>query len=327
MPDSPEPPHTPLLTACRGVLMGAADIVPGVSGGTVALILGIYTRLVTAISHVDGRLLQLVRHGQWGKITQHLDLRFLVALATGIAVGIVALAGVMHTLMEEHREPTYAAFFGMILASGVLVGRMCRPRGSQQKAACLAIAVVAAAGAWWVVSQVGLQNRPGNHAYTFVCGAVGICAMILPGVSGSYLLLILDKYEEITGIIKALPKMQVNSADLLTVCVFASGCIIGLLLFSKLLRWLLTTYQAETMAALCGFMIGSLWKVWPFQQGDTPPDASLKEQAVLLSPGWPDPTQPAVLCLVVGVVSFVAVLAIDQLAARFSTRGADIAEG
>ena len=210
--------------------MGAADIVPGVSGGTVALILGIYTRLVTAVSRVDATLLGLLGRGKWRQAADRLDLRFLIALGVGIGAGAVGLAGLMHTLLEDHTQLTYAAFFGLILASGILVGRMCRPHGAAQLAGCLALGLAGVAIAYLLVSQSVIENRPG-FLYTFVCGAIGICAMILPGISGSYLLLLLGKYHEITGIIKNLAHLNVTGGDLVTLAVFAVGCLLGLVLF------------------------------------------------------------------------------------------------
>lgn len=296
--------------------MGAADIVPGVSGGTVALILGVYQRLVTAISHVDGHFFGFVHRRQWRAAAEHLDLRFLMTLGFGIGMGIVGLASLMHTLLTEHREVTFAAFFGLIFASGILVGRMCRPRDQNQAGVCVVGGLLAAAFAFWLVSQAGIQNQPGL-LYTFLCGSIGICAMILPGVSGSYLLLLLDKYEEITGIIKGLKDLETTSDEFLTLAVFACGCLVGLLVFSKVLRWLLAAHHAVTMAVLCGFMIGSLYKVWPFQTGDVGADASLKEQAMAMKPSLPPIVNSHVLaCAVIGVVCFAGVLAVDAVARK-----------
>ncbi|TWT37330.1 hypothetical protein KOR34_22780 [Posidoniimonas corsicana] len=306
-----------LKIAARGFCMGAADIVPGVSGGTVALILGIYARLVTAVSRVDRTLLGLLAKRQWSAAADHLDLRFLIALACGIGAGAVGLAGVMHTLLEEHTELTYAAFFGLILASGLLVGRMCRPAGSQQAALCVGLGVAGAAFAFFLVSLAAVTGPPGL-GYTFLSGVIGICAMILPGISGSYLLLLLGKYHEITGIIKNLAHLEVSGADVATLATFAVGCLIGLLMFSKLLKWLLVRYYSPTMAVLCGFMIGSLYKVWPFQRGDAPPEASFKERALTMEPIWPQEFGGhEQACVAIAVACLAGVLVVDALARRF----------
>lgn len=305
-----------LKHAARGFAMGAADIVPGVSGGTVALILGIYQRLVTAVSHVDATLLGLAAQRQWAAAAARLDLRFLVALALGILTGAAGLAGLMHTLLEQHTEATFAAFFGLILASGLLVGKMCRPRGSGELLTSIALGVGGVVVAYLLVSQAGISNRPGL-GYTFLCGCIGICAMILPGVSGSYLLLLLDKYHEITGIIKNLVHLDVTAGDLVTLVVFALGCLVGLLAFSKLLKWVLVRHYTPTMAVLCGFMIGSLYKVWPFQAGDGPADASFKERAASMHPTLPESFGAHEwACVGIAAVCFFGVLVIDAIARR-----------
>ncbi|MEM8865515.1 MAG: DUF368 domain-containing protein [Planctomycetota bacterium] len=314
------PRITDLTTAARGFLMGAADIVPGVSGGTVALVLGIYQRLLQALSHFDSQLIGLLGQRRFADAGRHVDFRFLTALGLGIVVAVVSLAKLMHYLLEHHQGLTYAAFFGLILGSGVLVGRMCRPENRAELVGCIAIGLVAAVAALGILSQGHLTARPGL-GYTFVSGAIAICAMILPGVSGSYLLLMLGKYHEITGIIKDLPKLAVTGGELATLAVFAAGCVFGLLLFSRVLRWLLAKYTTPTMAALCGFMIGSLYKIWPMQLDTTPSVAEFKEK--IFEPQWPAAFDThTATCLAIAVGAFLAVLTIDAWAKR---TGSDVA--
>jgi putative membrane protein len=264
--NSHSPPPRDLAIAARGLLMGAADIIPGVSGGTMALILGIYDRLVTAISHVDATLVTLLRARNWRAAADHIDLRFLVALGLGILAGIALLGTVMNHLLLHQRQFTFAAFFGLIAASSILVGRMV------QRWSLVEFVLLLAGGlfALWLVRLPALSHPPEALWYVFVCGVVGICAMILPGISGAFLLLILGKYEDITEIIKQTLKLQITAENVATVTVFAAGCAIGLISFSKILRWLLGRHEPQTMAVLCGFMIGSLYKLWPFQQDTTP---------------------------------------------------------
>lgn len=312
----PSPPSltSDLKNALRGFLMGAADIVPGVSGGTVALILGIYARLVAAISQFDTALLKLLVHRQWKEAAARIDLRFLIMLGSGILAGVVSLAGLMHYLLENHLGLTYAGFFGLILGSSLLVGRLCRPSSKQQAIACIALGLVAAVGAFLLVSLPRMESPPGL-GYTFLCGAIAICAMILPGVSGSYLLVLLGKYHEITGLIKAIPKGEVTAGELTTVAVFALGCLLGLLAFSKLLRWLLARHEMLTMAVLCGFMIGSLYKIWPFQQDQTPAIEEFKDK--IFSPYWPESfDRHTMTCVAIAVVATLGVLAVNAVANR-----------
>lgn len=302
--------------------MGAADIIPGVSGGTVALLLGIYPRLLTAISHVDGKFLRLVASRRWVAAAGYIDLRFLLTLAFGILVGILTLADVIHYLLDHHRAETMAGFFGLILASGILVVRMANPTSSEQRAYCVVLGVLAVVFAAWLVSGSYLDPRPGL-AYTFVCGAVAICAMILPGISGAYILVLLGKYEAITEILHRLKAWEVSGDDLLTLAVFATGCVVGLLAFSKVLKALLARFHSETMAVLGGFMIGSLLKVWPFQQAETPGEAITK--TTVTHPIWPPELDRQVMaCAAIAAAAFALVLAIDYVARKASVgRSAD----
>ena len=253
-----------LKNAGRGLLMGGADIIPGVSGGTVALILGIYERLLGALGNFDLTLVQLVRHGRWRQAGEHIDLRFLLALGAGIATGIVGLASTMHYLLRYHSEVTWAFFFGLILGSTYLVARWVRPCS----ASAVFAAIAGAAFAYWLVGQLPTTPPPG-YWYVFVCGAVAICAMILPGISGAFILVIMGMYFHVTGILKETLGGNVSLESLLMIAIFGAGCGVGLLSFSKFLRWLLHRHEALTMATLGGFMLGSLRKIWPFKQDMT----------------------------------------------------------
>ena len=245
--------------------MGGADIIPGVSGGTVALILRIYERLVSAISRFNLTLVMHLRRGDFSKAAAHVDLRFLISLGCGIAVGVGGLASVMHYLLDDHKQPTYAAFFGLILASSVLVARMIN-RWNYVSATGL---LLGAGFAYWLVGQLPAQPPEGN-AYLFMCGMIAICAMILPGISGAFILLILGKYEDMTDLLSGFLHGNITLESTTTLVVFLTGCVLGLLSFSKLLNWMLDRHKTLTMAVLCGFMIGSLRKIWPFKHDLTP---------------------------------------------------------
>lgn len=251
--------------AACGFLMGGADIIPGVSGGTVALILGVYERLVTALSHFDLTFLGHLRHGRWRDGLAHVDFRFLVALASGIVLGLGGLSHVMHFLLAGYSVPTWSFLFGLILASSVLVGLMVRPWSPGAVLVCVAAVVLA----YWLVGQLPAV-APEGYSYLFMCGLVAICAMILPGISGAFILVILGMYFHVTGVLRDLLHGHVTAANVATVSVFVTGCATGLLSFSKLLRWLLNRHEAWTMAALCGFMAGSLRKIWPFKTEASP---------------------------------------------------------
>ena len=255
--------------------MGCADVVPGVSGGTVALIVGIYERLVTAISRIDREFVGFVLRGRFRDAANHIDMRFLVALTLGILTGFVGMTVIMNKLLTnpQFRMVTLAAFFGMILASTVIVARWIGIRSAKDVGSSLGFIITGAL----VALGVSLIPQGDAHAaeapslgYVFVCGAIGICAMILPGVSGAMLLLLLGVYVHLTEIPRNLLKGIDVANGLVTMGVFALGCLVTLIFFSKFLRWLLQHYQRPTMATLTGVMFGALIKVWPFQKDLTP---------------------------------------------------------
>ena len=154
-----------------------------------------------------------------------------------------------------------SAFFGLILASSLIVARSI-DRWNVPK---IVLAAAGAAFAFWLVAQPFMKGAEG-HGYLFFCGMVAICAMILPGISGAFILLIMGKYDYVTGVIRSLAKGDVTVEHVLTLVIFATGCVIGLLGFSKFLRWLLARYHGQTMAVLCGFMVGSLRRIWPYKE-------------------------------------------------------------
>ncbi|MCH2210398.1 MAG: DUF368 domain-containing protein [Fuerstiella sp.] len=257
-----------------GFLMGAADIVPGVSGGTMALIVGIYSRLVTAISRIDRRFLRHLADRKMREAAEHADLRFLIAVGGGVLLGAGGLASVMKLLLSDHRTLTYGAFTGLILASSLLVSRQVI-LWSPQRLTQLLLAIL---GAWWLVTLPALQNPPDSLIYVFFCGMIGICAMILPGISGAFILLLLNCYETVLGAIRSFVHLDLSGEVLGILIVFSIGCLTGLLAFSRLLKKLLATHHDSTIAVLCGFMLGSLYRLWPFQRDLTPDVTDFKHK-------------------------------------------------
>ena len=303
------------MHAVRGLLMGGADIIPGVSGGTVALILGIYERLVAAISHFDLELLRLLSRRQWRAAAAHVDLRFLIALGCGVLTGIVSLASLMNRLLtdDETRPLTLAAFFGLILASAVLVAKMIRVKRNTDVPLLVILTVIGAIFAYWLTGQTPAAADEPSLLYVFLCGTVAICSMILPGISGAFILLILGMYEHITGILRKIKNLDAGGDELLTVAVFSVGCAVGLITFSKFLRRLLVRHEPQTMAVLCGFMLGSLRKIWPFKIEANPHvDVSLRHRE--FENTLPDVLDGRVLLIVgIALAAAAVVFALDRI--------------
>lgn len=287
----------------RGVLMGAADVVPGVSGGTVALIVGIYTRLINAIASFDLELLSLLGQRKIEKAAEHIDLRFLIALGAGIGTAIVSLAKLITWLILNKPVPTWSLFFGLILASTFLVYRMVK----RWSLAPIAAAAAGAASAYWLS---GLLPGEASHSYPvlFFSGMVAICAMILPGISGSFILVVLGQYLYVLT--------AIHERNLLVLIVFAAGCGVGLIAFTKILKILLSKHLNPTMGALCGLMLGSLRKIWPFKveaAGQEMLKAKHRVQINFLPDAFDETTAWALGMAVLGIV---AVAAIERLARK-----------
>lgn len=238
----------------RGMAMGAADIVPGVSGGTVALITGIYDRLLAALANVDLTLIRAVLRGQINDAWRHVDATFLLVLLLGIGTSILGLASGIHWLMETYPLPLWAFFFGLVLAS---TRTLWLAEGLEMTSKNIVAAVVGVAAALAVTSLPASAGSDSDIAF-FFAGALAICAMILPGISGSFILLIIGMY---SSVITAL-----SGFELVRLGLFASGCVVGLLLFTKVLHWLIDHHRTPMMALLTGFLLGSLNALWPWQR-------------------------------------------------------------
>jgi putative membrane protein len=301
------------INVVRGLAMGAADIVPGVSGGTVALILGHYERLIAAISQLNIEFVQLVLARKFSAAIRYADLRFLAGLGVGIAIGIVALASLMHQLLDLHMGYTFAFFCGLILASAILVGQ----RISRWN---IAAALMVGAGAWVAYQICVLEPLDGSLSplNVFISAAIAICAMILPGISGAFVLLLLGMYHEITGMIKEIAKGQITLDNVTTVAIFCIGCLVGVLVFSRLLKWLLARHGNSTMAFLVGLMLGSLYRIWPFQVA-TVETAALEFKERRFDLQWPWASDLS-MWLVLGLilVGFAGVFLLERIGRRLA---------
>ncbi|MCA9139750.1 MAG: DUF368 domain-containing protein [Planctomycetales bacterium] len=293
------------INVIRGFFMGAANIVPGVSGGTVALVLGHYQRLIDAVSHVDSQLAAHVISRRWKAAWDYVDARFLLAIGCGVVLGSVALAGMINWLFNFHMSETFAVFFGMILASVLIVRRQVTHWTTRCFVACAAGAFVAV-----MVGRLSPTDGGDSLVYLFLSAAVAICAMILPGISGAFILLMLGVYHPITGLIKNMAKGQIDFPSVLQFGVFALGCLFGLLAFSRILSWMLDHHRDVTMAALVGLMVGSVEKLCPLQVPTTETAGLKMKERVMqyISPGDWNGSLLWLVALAIGAAAFVLVL-------------------
>lgn len=245
-----------ILLTLKGMAMGAADVVPGVSGGTIAFISGIYEELISTISNVNLGLLKTLKNDGLPAAWKALNGNFIVALFLGIAISIASLARVISFLLESQPVLLWSFFFGLVLASVIYVGKQVN-KWSVSPALAL---VVGTAIAYYITILPPLAQSESTF-YVFISGMIAICAMILPGISGSFILLILGSYQTILNAVK--------DKEILTIATFMGGCVVGLLAFSKVLKWTFAKFHDITIALLTGFLIGSLNKIWPWKKVDS----------------------------------------------------------
>lgn len=277
----------------RGWCMGTADIVPGVSGGTIALVLGIYDELVAAVhggARALGRFVRLDLRGGLAGLAA-IDWLFLLPLLAGIGMAIVVLSHTIERLLDEWPVELAAAFFGFVLAAAILTWQQLLQRDR------IRLLALTASGTITFIA-LGWRGAPASDPalwFVLMTGAVAVCAMILPGISGSLFLLMLGTYDHVLG--------AVNERDVIVLGVFTAGAVAGLALFSSLLEWLLRHHRETVMAALVGLMAGSLRVLWPWPDGTASPTLA-----------WPEPSEVAVP-LLLAATGAVAVLALVRLSA------------
>lgn len=302
--------RNPFLLFAKGIAMGAADVVPGVSGGTIAFISGIYDELLHSIGSIPAALRELLR-GNLRQAWRTANANFLLVLLAGVLTSVFSLARGITWLLEHQPIAIWSFFFGLIVVSTWLVGREI----SRWNWASLLSFVCGALFAWWITVAAPMQWGH-DPLSLFLAGAIAICAMILPGISGSFLLVLMGLYSFVLGAVKSL--------DLAVLGLFAAGCACGLISFARLLGWLLSHLRNLTLAFLTGLMLGSLNKVWPWKETLTwRTDSHGQQQPVLqnnlLPSGYAevsgqDPQLLAAILLALGAVALV--LGLEWLAAR-----------
>ena len=238
--------------AFKGACMGAADVIPGVSGGTIAFLMGIYQELLDSIKSVNGEAFKLLFKGKIADFWKHINGNFLLSIFAGILVSVFSLARLMKYLLEFHPIQLWSFFFGLILASAIYI-----LKGLDKWSIQNIISLLVGVGLASFICVASPAQTPDALWFVFLSGAIAICAMILPGISGSFILLLLGKY--------AFVMTAVTDLNIPVLAVFALGCGIGIISFSHFLSWLLKKFYMLTIALLSGFMLGSLLKVWPWK--------------------------------------------------------------
>lgn len=239
----------------KGLAMGSVDIVPGISGGTMALILKIYSKIINEIRLINWKFFKNILRLKFKSAFKLIDWKFLLILFLGIITAIISLARFINWSLENYPTYLYSLFFGLIIISALFL----IPKKINLKYYLFLIIGFLIA---WIISSLAPAQTPNTYEFIFLSGALAICAMILPGISGAFILLILGKYEFMISILKN----PFNFESLLIILFFSAGCLIGLLSFIKFLNYLITKYYKTTLMVLIGFMLGSLNKIWPFKK-------------------------------------------------------------
>ena len=237
----------------KGMGMGAADVVPGVSGGTIAFIVGIYDELINSIKSINGKSLKLFFTGKFAAFWKMINGSFLFSILLGIGISVFSLAKIITWLLVEHPILVWSFFFGLVLASTWFVAKDIKGWNWKTILGFVVGVVVA-----FYITVATPAETPSYLWFIFLCGAIAICAMILPGISGSFILVLLGKYFFIMDAVKTL--------DLVTIAVFGAGAVVGITSFSRVLSYALKHVRNITLAVLSGFMLGSLNKVWPWKE-------------------------------------------------------------
>ncbi|MEX2626624.1 MAG: DUF368 domain-containing protein [Ilumatobacteraceae bacterium] len=292
---------TPIAQVARGFAMGTADIVPGVSGGTVALVVGIYDRLIHNV-HAGAQVLKVLLQGRVDEIVPRLravEWVWLVSLLAGVLTAVAVLSSVLSRLLEEQPVRTSALFLGLVAGAVVIAWRML----ARIDIATLAVTAVSAIALFVVLGLRSATESDADEIVTrplwvfFLAGAVAICAMILPGISGSLILVMLGMYSEVLG--------AVTERDLLALAATALGCVIGLAFFSTLLNWLLATHRSLVLAAMIGLMLGSMRVLWPWPGGTATTEMT-------------QPSADVVIPVALALAGFVVVVLVDRAGQRFT---------
>lgn len=294
------------IISLKGMAMGAADVVPGVSGGTIAFISGIYEELLTSISSINLSNLKLLKEKGVKSFWTAVNGNFLLALLIGIFISIVSLARVISWLLEHKPILVWSFFFGLVLASILFIGKQI----TKWSISTVLLFILGAFIAYYITTLQPLISENSSSAFLFLAGAIAICAMILPGISGSFILVLLGAYKPVLT--------AIQNKDFQLLGILAFGAVVGLLTFSKILKWLFSKYKNLTLAVLTGFILGSLNKIWPWKETLTwrvnskGENVAFNEQSI--SPFSFEGDAQLGQALLLGAVGFLIILMLEKIA-------------
>ncbi|SHG19299.1 DUF368 domain-containing protein [Flagellimonas flava] len=290
----------------KGMAMGAADVVPGVSGGTIAFISGIYEELITSINNINLSLFKVLRKDGLKAFWTKVNGNFLLALFSGIFISVLSLAKFLSWLLENEPILLWSFFFGLVLASVFFVGK-------EIKKWSLAAIIVFILGGFlaYFITELPPNENIDSLPYLFLSGALAVCAMILPGISGAFILVLLGSYKTILD--------AVHEKDIKIVLTVALGAVFGLLSFARLLKWMFTHYKNITLALLTGFILGSLNKIWPWKkvlETKTFGDKTIVVDDVNVWPSAFEGENQLILALILAIIGFSLIFILERTASR-----------
>ena len=295
-----------LIILLKGIAMGAADVVPGVSGGTIAFISGIYEELLSSISAVNFATLKLLKKEGIKAAWKAINGNFLLALLSGIFISIISLAKLISWLLENKPIMVWSFFFGLVLASILYVGKQIE----KWNAVTIILLIIGAFTAYFITTLQPAISENSSLLFYFFAGALAICAMILPGISGSFILVLLGAYKPVLD--------AIHNRDIKLIGVVAIGAVVGLLSFSKILRWLFDHHKNYTLAVLTGFILGSLNKIWPWKETLTWRVNShgirvpFNEQSI--SPFSFEGDSQLMMAIILSIIGFAVIILLEKLA-------------
>lgn len=297
-----------IVLVFKGIGMGAANVIPGVSGGTIALLTGIFERLINAIKSFNLKAARLLFSGKFREFSKHTDLRFVIAVLTGIAIAIFTLAKLLEYLFEHYPILVWAYFFGLIVASVYFIGKRVEKWNSS-------VIIFGIVGAAMAISITVLTPARENDAvwYLFLCGIVATCSMILPGLSGSFILILMGNYQLVWI-------DSINSLDIRVLTPLIIGAGAGLLGFSYILSWVFKNFKDQTLSLLTGFILGSLAILWPWKKTITTfidrhgVEKPLKQE--LIFPDVSDPGQYFWIAVILAIAGYFSIYIMEKAAEK-----------